>query len=364
MALNMTELLNEMVDRGASDLHIHTDSPPQLRIYSRLNPFKPTKSSPDETKALIYSILSPEEIKEFESRKELDKSFGIEGTSRFRMNVYYQRSTVCASIRAIPYGIPSFDELGLPEEQLIRICRSQKGLVLVTGATGSGKTTTLASVIDRINSERDCHVVTVEDPIEYVHTNKKALISQREVGSDTHSFNDALKYVMRQDPDVILIGEMRDLETIQAALNIAETGHLVFATLHTSDSVQSVNRIIDVFPSFTQAQVRTQLSFVLLATLTQQLIPLSDRPGRCLAAEIMVANFAVRAMIREEKVHQIFSLIQTGLKEGMKTMNQSLYELYRDGHLTYKDAAARVTDPEDFKRFFKGSGKGVGGIKK
>lgn len=354
MALNMHQLLKELVESNASDLHIHTATPPQVRVNSKLVPLDYPVLSIADTKPLVYSLLSPEEIKEFETRKELDKSYSIEGLSRFRMNVFYQRGAVCASLRSIPLTIPSFDELGLPTEQLVDICRKQKGLVLVTGATGVGKTTTLAAIVDRINTERHCHIVTVEDPIEYAHANKKAIVSQREVGVDTLTFPDALKYVLRQDPDVILIGEMRDLETIQAALNIAETGHLVFATLHTSDCIQTINRIIDVFPAGQQEQVRTQLSFVLLATISQQLIPRMDGKGRALAVEIMMSNYAVRTLIRELKIHQIFSIIQTGQTEGMKTMNQSLYELYKQGLISYQESAARVTDVEDFKRFFKG----------
>jgi len=354
MSLNLDVMLKIIIEKGASDLHIHANTRPHVRINSKLVALDYPPLSAEESKSLIYAMLDDEEIKRFEEVKELDKSFGKEGYSRFRINVFYHRSTVCAAIRSIPVDIPGFEQLGLPEEQLSSICRSKRGLVLVTGATGSGKTTTLASIIDRINSERYCHVITVEDPIEVIHTDRKSIISQREIGQDSRSFCAALKYVLRQDPDVILIGEMRDLETIQAALNIAETGHLVFATLHTSDCVQTINRIIDVFPGGQQAQVRTQLSYVLLATISQQLLPKADNSGRCLAVELMVANFGIRAMIREEKVHQIFSLIQTGQKDGMKTMNKSLYELYRQGTITYQEAAAHVTDAEDFRRFFKG----------
>ncbi|MCP4650050.1 MAG: type IV pilus twitching motility protein PilT [PVC group bacterium] len=353
MEFNIETLAKIMIERRASDLHIHTDSPPQVRVDSKLLILDYPELSPDDSKLLIYSMLTPDEIKHFETYKELDKSCYIENAGRFRMNVFFHRGTVCASLRCIPGALPHFRELGLPEEQILQICRSQSGLVLVTGATGVGKTTTLSAMVNHINSERQCHIVTVEDPIEFVHDNRKSLISQREIGTDTNSFGEALKYVLRQDPDVILIGELRDLETIQAALNIAETGHLVFATLHTSDCVQTINRVVDVFPASQQAQVRTQLSFVLLATISQQLIPRADKQGRALATELMIANFGVKAMIREEKIHQIFSLIQTGQKDGMRTMNQSLFELYKQGIINYQDASLYVTDHDDFKRFFK-----------
>ena len=356
MALNMETLAKIMVEKRASDLHIHVDSPPQIRVDALLERLDYPDLNNDDCKTIIYSLLTTDEINKFETRKELDKSFNLEGSGRFRMNVFYHRKSVCASLRIVSNNVPGFKELGLPEEQTLNICRSKRGLVLVTGATGVGKSTTLSAMIDHINRERHCHIVTVEDPIEYVHENKKSLVSQREIGTDTNSYTDALKYVLRQDPDVILIGEMRDMETIQAALNIAETGHLVFATLHTSDCVQTINRIVDVFPAAQQAQVRTQLSFVLLGTFSQHLIPKSEAIGRVLATEIMIANFGVRAMIREEKIHQIFSLIQTGQKDGMKTMNQSLYELYKQGSISYKEASLHVTDHDDFKRFFKGGG--------
>jgi len=355
MLPTMETLLKIMLERGASDLHVHSDTPPQIRVKSKLEALDYPVLSGDDCKSLVYSQLSVDEIAQFEQKKELDKGYGenMGLASRFRMNVFYHRGSVCAAIRALPVEIPDFKELGLPEEQMELICRCKKGLVLVTGATGVGKTTTLASIIKRINSERHCHIVTVEDPIEVIHSNNHSVITQRQIGEDTYSFAAALKYVLRQDPDVILIGEMRDLETIQAALNIAETGHLVFSTLHTSDCVQTINRIIDVFPPSHQSQVRTQLSYVLLATISQHLLPTADGSGMALAAEIMMANFGIKAMIRENKVHQVFSLIQTGQKEGMKTMNQALYELYKQGLISYQEASAHVTDSEDFKRFFK-----------
>lgn len=346
-------LLKMMVERKASDLHISVYSPPQLRIDEKLVPTEFPPLTPDDAKKLAYSILKPQQIEKFEREFELDVSFGIEALGRFRVNVFLQRGYVGAAIRLLPVSIMSFSECGLPVNIAEDLCKKPKGLVLVTGATGSGKSTTLASMVDKINSERNCHIVIIEDPIEYVHKNKKALIDQREVESDTHSFAQALKHVLRQDPNVILIGEMRDLETIEAALTIAETGHLVLSTLHTSDAVQTSNRIVDVFPAHQQQQVRIQLSFVLLAVLSQQLIPKATGRGRVLATEVMIANPAVRSLIREAKTHQLQSIIQTCQKEGMKTMNQSLFELYSQKLITYEDAISRSTDPEDLERLFK-----------
>jgi len=352
-ALQIETLLKMMVDRNASDLHISVFSSPQLRIDEKLVPTEFPALSPDDAKKLAYSILKPQQIEKFERELELDVSFGIEALGRFRVNVFSQRGYVSAAIRLLPFGIMSFAECGLPVNIVEELCKKPKGLVLVTGATGSGKSTTLASMVDKINLERNCHIVIVEDPIEYIHKNKKALIDQREVETDTRSFAQALKHVLRQDPNVILIGEMRDLETIEAALTIAETGHLVLSTLHTSDAVQTTNRIVDVFPAHQQQQVRIQLSFVLLAVLSQQLIPKASGRGRVLATEVMLANSAVRSLIRESKTHQLQSVIQTCQKEGMKTMNQSLFELYQQKLITYEDAISRSTDPEDLERLFK-----------
>lgn len=346
-------LLKMMVERNASDLHISVFSPPQLRIDEKLVPTEFPALSPDDSKKLAYSILKPRQIEKFEREFELDASFGIEGLGRFRINVFLQRGYVGTAIRLLPFNIMSFSECGLPVSIVENLCNKPKGLVLVTGATGSGKSTTLASMVDKINAEKNCHIVIIEDPIEYVHKNKKALVDQREVESDTHSFAKALKHVLRQDPNVILIGEMRDLETIEAALTIAETGHLVLSTLHTSDAVQTTNRIVDVFPAHQQQQVRIQLSFVLLAVLSQQLIPNASGRGRVLGTEVMIANPAVRSLIREAKTHQLQSIIQTCQKEGMKTMNQSLFELYQKKFITYEDAVSRSTDPEDLERLFK-----------
>jgi len=353
MAHKMQDLLQLVVDKNASDLHISADSPVQIRIDEELIPVDDHPLTPEETKTLIYSILTKLQIDKFERELELDLAYNIEKVSRYRINVFKQRLSVGASIRRIPYRLWSFDECGLPADVATSLCKKPKGLVLVTGATGSGKSTSLASMVDWINKDRHCHIITVEDPIEFVHENKKSLVEQREVFSDTHSFAGALKHVLRQDPDVILIGEMRDLETIEAALTIAETGHLVFATLHTSDCVQTINRIIDVFPAHQQQQIRTQLSFVLIGVLSQQLIPKVGGKGRALAAEVMLVSPAIRSLIRESKVHQIYSTMQTSQKEGMKTMNQALYELYQKKLISYDDAFDRTSDPDDLSRLFK-----------
>jgi twitching motility protein PilT len=350
--VGIEELLQIMVQRGGSDLHITAGSPPKVRVDGSLVSTEHEVLAPDVTKKIVYSVLTSEQIAKFERDLELDLSFGIDGLGRFRTNVFMQRGATGAVFRIIPYAIQSFEELGLPRDVCETFCALPKGLVLVTGATGSGKSTTLAAMIDHINQHRCEHVITIEDPIEYLHRNKNCLFNQREVGSDTHSFANALRSVLREDPDVILIGEMRDLETIELALILAETGHLTFATLHTSDTVQTINRIVDVFPSHQQQQVRTQLSFVLQGVICQSLIPRSNGRGRVLCAEVMVANQAIRACIRENKAHQIYSLIQTGGKYGMRTGNQSLYELYEKGLISYDEAMARTTDPEDLKRTF------------
>lgn len=353
MPSNMKDLLKLMVDRSASDLHITSGSPVQLRIDERLIPADKSVLSDADTRSMVFSLLTEAQIEKFERDLELDIAISSGDEGRFRVNVFKQRGSVAAAIRLIPNSIWSFEKCGLPADVAIDLCNMPKGLVLLTGSTGSGKSTSLASMIDWINNNRSCHIVTIEDPIEYVHKNKKAIVNQREVASDTHSFNASLKHILRQDPDVILIGEMRDLETIEAALVIAETGHLVFATLHTSDCVQTVNRIVDVFPSHQQDQVRTQLSFVLLAVLSQQLIPRAEGSGRVLAMEILKVTAPVRSMIRESKMHQLYSVIQTSKKEGMKTMNQSLYDLYASKSITYDEAFARTTDADDLGRLFK-----------
>lgn len=341
------DLLKHMIENGASDLHITTGSPPRLRIDGKLVPIDHPQLSPTETKALCYSILTDAQKHKFEEHNELDLSFGVKGLSRFRGNIFMQRGAVAGAFRTIPFEIRTFNDLGLPEI-VNELVKKPRGLILVTGPTGSGKSTTLAAMIDRINSERQDHIITVEDPIEYLHGHKKCLINQREVNADTVSFKAALRYVLRQDPDVVLIGEMRDLETIEAALTVSETGHLTLATLHTNSAVQTINRIIDVFPPHQQEQIRVQLSFVLEGVLSQQLIAKKSGKGRCLSIELLVPNPAIRNLIREDKIHQIYSMMQTGQsKFGMQTMNQSLIELYSKGLISYEDAIGRSPVPEE-----------------
>ncbi len=352
MALNIQEMLKELVDEGGSDLHITTGTPPQIRVSGKLRPLNCPSLTPTETRQIAYSILTDSQRHRFEEEYELDLSFGIKGLSRFRVNVYMQRGAVAAAFRVIPYKIMSFEDLGLPPI-VKELAQRPKGLVLVTGPTGSGKSTTLASMIDLINSERSEHIVTIEDPIEFIHPHKKCIVNQREVHADTKSFKAALKYALRQDPDVVMIGEMRDLETIESALTISETGHLAFGTLHTNSCGQTINRIIDVFPAYQQAQIRAQLSFVLEGVLSQQLIRRSDGKGRCLGLEVMVATPAIRNLIREDKVHQIYSQMQVGQsKFGMQTMNQSLFMLVQKRYITVEEALGRSSDPEELKQMF------------
>ncbi len=354
--VTIEELVQQLVERGGSDLHISAGSPPMIRINGKLVSTEQEVLDGEATQKLVYSIMDNEQILKFEKEWELDMAFGITGLGRFRTNVFYQRGTVGAVLRSIPYEIKSMNDLGLPTELCEDLCARPKGLILVTGSTGSGKSTTLAAMIDHINRARNDHIMIIEDPIEFVHRNKTCLVNQREVGSDTHGFTESLRTVLRQDPDVIMIGEMRDQATIAAALTIAETGHLTFATLHTNDVVQTVNRIIDVFPSHQQDQIRTQLSFTLQAVFCQQLVPRADGRGRVLCAEIMIVNQAVRALVRENKAHQLASIIQTGGRLGMKMMNQALFDLYRQHLITYDEALSRTTDPEDLKRIFQKSG--------
>lgn len=334
--VGLRQLLEEMVKMNASDLHLTVGAPPVVRVDGRLAKMDYDILTPDDTKKLAYSIMNEKQRLKFETNSELDLSFGIEQMSRFRCNVFMQRGNVAVALRQIPYKIRTFEELGLPKV-VAELAKLPRGLVLVTGPTGSGKSTTLAAVIDKVNKERQCHIITVEDPIEYLHRHQSSIINQREVYSDTQSFASALKYALREDPDVVLVGEMRDLETIEAALNIAETGHLAFATLHTNSTSESINRIIDVFPTNQQEQVRVSLSFSLQAVISQCLIPRIGG-GRALALEIMVCTPAIRALVRDDKVHQIYSMIQSGQKYGMKTMNQSLAELYNTGKITIGDA--------------------------
>lgn len=341
------DLLKMMVEMGGSDLHITTGSSPRLRIDGKLVSIDHPTLSPADTKALCYSVLTDAQKHRFEENNELDLSFAIKGVSRFRANIFMQRGAVAGAFRLIPFEIRTFKDLGLPEI-MNEIVKKSSGLVLVTGPTGCGKSTTLAAILDRINSEKSAHIITVEDPIEYLHHHKKCLVNQREVTTDTKSFRDALRYILRQDPDVVLIGEMRDLETIEAALTVSETGHLTLATLHTNSAAQTINRIIDVFPPNQQEQIRAQLSMVLEGILAQQLIPKRSGQGRTLAFELLIPNPAIRNLIREDKVHQIYSMMQTGQsKFGMQTMNQSLFELYTKGLISYDDAIGRAYLPEE-----------------
>lgn len=342
------DLLASMIEKKASDLHISTGTSPRIRVDGSLIPMEGPSLSPAETKALCYSVLTDAQKHKFEEHNELDLSFGLKGLSRFRANIFMQRGAVAGAFRTIPFEIKSFIELGLPDI-VAEIAKKPRGLVLVTGPTGSGKSTTLATIIDKINRERQEHIITVEDPVEFLHSHKKCLVNQREVNSDTFSFKDALKYVLRQDPDIVLIGEMRDLETIEAALTVSETGHLTFATLHTNTAVQSINRIIDVFPPHQQEQIRVQLSFVLEGILSQHLIPKKTGKGRAMAMEILIPTPAIRNLIREEKIHQLYSMMQTGqAKMGMQTMNQSLLHLYEKGDITYEMALSKSPIPDEF----------------
>jgi twitching motility protein PilT len=358
---NLHQLLKVMIEKGATDLHITSGSPPQLRIDGNLVPLKSPPLTAPETKQLCYSILTDSQKQKFEENNELDLSFGVKGLSRFRSNIFMQRGAVAGAFRSIPFRIMSFEELGIPTV-VQSLCNKPRGLVLVTGPTGCGKSTTLAAMIDKINSEQHSHIITIEDPIEYLHQHKNCIINQREVEADTKSFKNALKYILRQDPDVVMIGEMRDLETIEAALVIAETGHLVFATLHTNSAVETINRIIDVFPSYQQAQVRAQCSFVLQGILCQSLIPKASGHGRVLAMEIMIPNPAIRNLIREDKVHQIYSSMQVGQEiHGMQTMNQCLASLYLKRLISYEDALGYSSDNEELKMLIEHGGRPGGG---
>ena len=349
---NMHQLLKTMIEQGASDLHISTGSAPLIRVDGKVAPLQLPNMSAAETKQLCYSVLTDAQKRKFEEENELDLSFGVKGLSRFRGNLFVQRGAVAGAFRTIPFEIRGFDELGLPP--VVRsLSKKPRGLVLVTGPTGSGKSTTLAAIIDAINRERSEHIITIEDPIEYLHPHKKCLVNQREVGADTQSFKKALKYILRQDPDVVLLGELRDIETIEAALTIAETGHLCFATLHTNSCVQTMNRIIDVFPTTQQSQVRTQLSFVLEGVLSQALIPNANGKGRSMALEVMVPNPAIRNLIREDKIHQIYSQMQIGQdKFAMQTFNQSLFLLAHSHQISQEDAMSRSHDLEELKQMF------------
>ncbi|MBK7537240.1 MAG: type IV pilus twitching motility protein PilT [Myxococcales bacterium] len=357
--LTLQALLKTMVDKGGSDLHVTAGSPPRLRIDNELVRLQTDVLSPVDTKQLCYSVMNDAQKLRFEEDLEIDFSFGIRNMARFRANVYMQQTCVAGAFRLVPYTVRPLEDLGVPPVCL-ELCERPRGLVLVTGPTGSGKSTTLASMIDRINRKSRGHIVTVEDPIEFQHQHQGCLVNQREIGRDSQSFQRALKYILRQDPDVVLIGEMRDLETIEAALSIAETGHLAFASLHTNSAIQSINRIIDVFPSHQQSQVRAVLSFVLEGVICQTLLPKASGTGRVLAAEVMVPNPAIRNLIREDKVHQIYSQMQIGQgKYGMQTMNQSLLELYLKRQITLEQAMASTSEHEELRTMVANAAAGV-----
>jgi twitching motility protein PilT len=356
--LTLPDLLRKLTDLGGSDLHLTTNSAPQVRVHGHLSPLPGFSTlTPADTKRLAYSVLTDAQKHRFEENLELDFSFGLKGMSRFRANLFNQKGAVGAVFRAIPYEIKSFDALGLPSV-ISDICKKPRGLVLVTGPTGSGKSTTLAAMIDKINIDRHDHILTIEDPIEFLHNHKNCVVNQREVAADTHTFGSALRTALRQDPDVVLIGEMRDLETIEMALRIAETGHLTFATLHTNSAYSTINRIIDVFPAGQQAQVRTQLSLVLEGIMCQALLPKSSGDGRTMALEILVPNAAIRNLIREDKIHQIYSMMQTGQdKFGMQTFNQALATLYHKKQITLETAMQRSSNADELRELIeRGSG--------
>jgi twitching motility protein PilT len=351
------QMLRTMLEQQASDLHVTVATPPQLRIHGKLTPLKVPALDSKTTKELCYSVLTDSQKHKFEEQRELDFSFGIKGLARFRGNLFIQKGSVGGVFRRIPYEIPNLSSLGAPAI-LTELIKKTRGLILVTGPTGSGKSTTIASLIDLINSQRHEHIVTIEDPIEYLHNHKNCIVNQREVASDTMDFGSALKHVLRQDPDVVLIGELRDLETTAAALKIAETGHLTFATLHTNSCAQTINRIIDIFPAHQQNQIRAQLSFVLEGVMTQSLVPKASGDGRVLSCEVMIPNPAIRNLIREDKVHQIYSQMQIGqTKYGMQTMNQSLYNLFSKRIITLEEAMYRSADQEELKQMIANGGE-------
>ncbi len=363
--LSLSDLLKKLIEMGGSDLHLTTNTAPMVRVDGHLRPVEGLRTlTSADTKSLAYSVLTDAQKHRFEEALELDFSFGVRGLSRFRANLFNQRGAVGAVFRAIPYEIKSFDDLMLPPV-VSQLCDRPRGLILVTGPTGSGKSTTLAAMIDKVNRERHEHIVTIEDPIEFLHGHKSCIVNQREVGADTRGFAEALRTALRQDPDVVLVGEMRDLETIESALRIAETGHLTFATLHTNSAASTINRIIDVFPSAQQAQIRAQLSLVLEGILCQSLIPRVDGRGRAMALEILVPNPAIRNLIREDKVHQIYSMMQTGQgKYGMQTFNQALATLYHKRLITIEVAMQRSSNADELRELIEhgaGVNTGAGG---
>jgi twitching motility protein PilT len=361
MQLDFADVLLEVIDRRASDLHITAGAPPTVRVRGRLVPMDSFPVlTPNDTREIVYSILSEGQRQRFENNWQIDFAYQIPGRGRFRVNAYFQRSAVGAAFRLIPFDVVPLETLGLPPV-VADFANKPRGLVLVTGPTGSGKSTTLASLIDVINGSREEHIMTIEDPIEFLHHHKKCIVNQRELGSDALSFGEALKAALRQDPDVILVGEMRDLETIGTALTAAETGHRVFATLPTPDTPQTIDRIIDVFPPEQQGQVRAQLSVALQGIMTQTLLPTADGAGRCVAAEVLVPTPAVRNLIREAKTHQIYSVLQTGASHGMQTMDASLAQLVRAGKVNRQLAESRAHAPEELRRLLSGMGAAGGG---
>jgi len=354
--ISIENLLREMIEKKSSDMHLTVGSPPVFRVDGDIELSPYPKLTPDSVRALVYSVLNDEQKRKFENELELDLSFGIPGLSRFRANAYLQRGNVSMAIRTIPFEIMSFNKLGIAPV-VAEWSKLSKGLILVTGPTGSGKSTTLATLINKINEEEKKHIITVEDPIEYTFQHRKCIVNQRQIGSDTTSFKKALKYVLRQDPDVVMVGEMRDLETTEAAMTIAETGHLTFATLHTNSAVESINRIIDIFPTNRQPQVRAVLAFVLQAVLTQSLIP-KIRGGRVLVTEILVCTPAVKALIREEKIHQIYNFMQSGRRYGMQTMNESLLKCWVKREITLEDAYAYSRNTEELEKMISDAQRG------
>ena len=353
------DLLDIVLERGASDLHLTAGSPPVIRYLGELERLDQYPVlDPQTLRTMIYAIISQKQRERLEQDLELDMSYSLPGKARFRVNLYFQRDSIGAAMRLIPFDIKPLEDLGLPPV-VAEFARLPRGFILVTGPTGSGKSTSLASLVDIVNAERSCHIMTVEDPIEFLHYHKSSVVNQREIGTDTHSFSEALKHVLRQDPDVILVGEMRDLETIQTAITAAETGHLVFATLHTQDAPQTIDRIIDVFPTHQQQQVRVQLSTTLQGVVTQQLLQTADGRSRCVAAEVLVATPAVRHLIREAKIHQIYSVMQAGGRFGMQTMDASLAQLVKAGRISRDLALERCHDPEELNRLLRSSDGGV-----
>jgi twitching motility protein PilT len=359
MTVSLHQLLKTMVEKGGTDLHITTNSPPLIRVDGTLVTLSHPPMTAVDTKKLAYSVLTDAQKHRFEEHLELDISFGVKGLARFRANVFMQRGAVAGAFRRIPYEILGFRELGLPPS-VESLCNKPRGLVLVTGPTGSGKSTTLAAMIDKVNREKSLHILTIEDPVEYLHSHKKCMVNQRELHADTHSFPAALKSVLREDPDVVLIGEMRDLETIESALRIAETGHLTFATLHTNSAPQTINRIVDVFPEHQQSQIRAQLSFVLEGIICQSLLRRASGKGRCLCCEVLIPSSAIRNLIREDKIHQIYSMMQAGqVKHGMQTFNQALATLYHKRMISLQMALAYSSYPDELQDMIN---RGVGTV--